>query len=95
MDKKTTKSNIPTPEKPRMPPISLFFTGGSSSQQHTHQPMPSISSFPTVDESTNEHEIGDEYLTDGYLTEKEQHQLLLDEESLREMLEEEARAEKE
>nr|GEY46281.1 hypothetical protein [Tanacetum cinerariifolium] len=38
--------------------------------------------------------IGDEYLTDGYLTEKEQQQLLLDEEALRETLEEETRAEK-
>ncbi|GJX32522.1 hypothetical protein Tco_0242377 [Tanacetum coccineum] len=56
--------------------------------------MSLISSFPTVKESADEHEIGDEYLTDGYLTEKEQQQLLLDEESLRETLEEEARAEK-
>ncbi|GKE92593.1 hypothetical protein Tco_1573688, partial [Tanacetum coccineum] len=37
-----------------------------------------------------EHEIGDEYFT-----EKQQQQLVLDEESLRETLEEEARAEKE
>ncbi|GKC05281.1 hypothetical protein Tco_0996891 [Tanacetum coccineum] len=78
-----------------MPPISSFSTGGSSSQQHTHQPMSPISSFPTIKESTDEHEIGDEYLTNGYLTEKEQQQLLLDEEALRETLEEEARAEKE
>ncbi|GJT24396.1 bifunctional riboflavin kinase/FMN phosphatase [Tanacetum coccineum] len=84
-----------TPEKPPMPPISSFSTGGSSSQQHTHQPMSPISSFPTVDESIDEHEIGDEYLTNGYLTEKEQQQLLLDEKALRETLEEEARAEKE
>ncbi|GJX44974.1 hypothetical protein Tco_0261650 [Tanacetum coccineum] len=68
--------------------------GGSSSQQHTHQPMSPISSFSTINESTDEHEIGDEYLTNGYLTEKEQQQLLLDEEALRETLEEEARAEK-
>ncbi|GJS29212.1 hypothetical protein Tco_0489832 [Tanacetum coccineum] len=47
------------------------------------------------EESTDEHEIYDEYLTDGYPTEKEQHQLLLDEETLRETLEEEATAEKE
>nr|GEX39866.1 NUDIX hydrolase 12, mitochondrial-like [Tanacetum cinerariifolium] len=46
-------------------------------------------------ESVDEHDIGDEYLTNGYLTEKEQHQLLLDEEALREMLEEAARADKE
>ncbi|GKB27877.1 hypothetical protein Tco_0867278 [Tanacetum coccineum] len=63
--------------------------GGSSSQQHTHQPMSPISSFPTVDESIDEHKIGDEYLT------KKQKQLALDEEALRETLEEEARAEKE
>ncbi|GKA98428.1 hypothetical protein Tco_0826365 [Tanacetum coccineum] len=69
MDKKTTQSNPPTPEKPPMPPIS---------------------SFPTIEESADEHEI-----CDGYLTEKEQQQLLLNEEALREMLEEEARVEKE
>ncbi|GKB31313.1 60S ribosomal protein L17-2-like protein [Tanacetum coccineum] len=43
----------------------------------------------------DEHEIGDEYLIDGYLTAKEQQQLLLDEETLRETLEEETRVEKE
>ncbi|GJR43666.1 hypothetical protein Tco_1311769 [Tanacetum coccineum] len=95
MDKRTTQTNPATPEKPPMPPISLFFTGGSSSQQHTHQPMSLISSFPTIKESTDEHEICDEYLTDGYLTEKEHQQLLFDKEALRETLEEEARAEKE
>ncbi|GKC16929.1 hypothetical protein Tco_1013711 [Tanacetum coccineum] len=52
--------------------------------------MSPISSFPTVEESVDEHEIGDEYLT-----EKQQQQLALDEEALRETLEEEARAEKE
>ncbi|GKE39556.1 hypothetical protein Tco_1462961 [Tanacetum coccineum] len=57
--------------------------------------MSPISSFPTVEESIDEHDIGDEYPIDGYLTEKEQQQLLLDEEALRETLEEEARAEKE
>ncbi|GJV09536.1 hypothetical protein Tco_1347192, partial [Tanacetum coccineum] len=46
-------------------------------------------------ESVDEHDIGDEYPTDGYLTEKEQHQLLLDEEALRETLEEATMAEKE
>ncbi|GJY48984.1 hypothetical protein Tco_0438940 [Tanacetum coccineum] len=40
-------------------------------------------------ESVDEHEIGDEYLT-----KKEQQQLLIDEEALRETLEEEAMAEK-
>nr|GEX59651.1 hypothetical protein [Tanacetum cinerariifolium] len=39
--------------------------------------------------------IGDEYHNNGYLTEKEKQQLLLDEEVLRETLEEEAKAEKE
>nr|GEU48039.1 NADH-ubiquinone oxidoreductase [Tanacetum cinerariifolium] len=52
--------------------------------------MSHISSFSTVEESADEHEIGDEYLT-----EKEQYQLLLDEEALRETLEEKTRAEKE
>ncbi|GJQ90746.1 hypothetical protein Tco_0001885 [Tanacetum coccineum] len=94
MDKTTTQSNLPTPEKLPMPPISSFSTGGSSSQEHTHQPMSPISSFSTVEESTDEYELGDEYVIDRYLTEKEQQQLLLDEESLRETLEEEARAEK-
>ncbi|GJW60864.1 retrovirus-related pol polyprotein from transposon TNT 1-94 [Tanacetum coccineum] len=49
--------------------------GGSSSEQHTHQPTSPI--------------------TNGFLTEKEHQQLLLDEETLRETLEEQARAEKE
>ncbi|GKA24289.1 hypothetical protein Tco_0710322 [Tanacetum coccineum] len=95
MDKKTTQSYPPTLEKPPMPPISSFSTGGSSSQQHTHEPMSPTSSFPTIKESTDELKIGDEYLTDGYLIEKEQQQQLLDEEALRETLEEDARAEKE
>nr|GEV54491.1 hypothetical protein [Tanacetum cinerariifolium] len=94
MDKKTNQSNPPTPDKPPMPLISSFSTGGSSSQQHTHQPMSPISFYPTVEESAKEHDLGDEYLTEGYLTEKEQ-QLLLDEEALRETLVEQARDEKE
>ncbi|GJZ76837.1 hypothetical protein Tco_0641509 [Tanacetum coccineum] len=54
------------------------------------------SSFSTIEEFVEEHEIADEYLTNGYLTKKEQQQLLLDEEALRETLEEEeAMAEKE
>ncbi|GJW54703.1 hypothetical protein Tco_0098788 [Tanacetum coccineum] len=53
-------------------------------------PMPPISSFPTIEESDDEHEI-----CHGYLTEKEHQQLLLDEEALRETLEEEAKAKKE
>nr|GEW89715.1 hypothetical protein [Tanacetum cinerariifolium] len=52
------------------------------------------SSIVTVEESVEEHDIADEYLTDGYLTQKEQHQLLLDEEALRETLEKHARAKK-
>ncbi|GJY90531.1 hypothetical protein Tco_0505727 [Tanacetum coccineum] len=52
--------------------------------------MSPISSFPMVEESVDEHKIGNEYLT-----EKQQQQLDLDEEALRETLEEEARAEKE
>ncbi|GJT92084.1 hypothetical protein Tco_1080929 [Tanacetum coccineum] len=52
--------------------------------------MSPISSFPTVEESVDEHEI-----CDGYLTEKELQQLFLDEEALKETSEEEARAEKE
>ncbi|GJT55843.1 hypothetical protein Tco_0990897 [Tanacetum coccineum] len=56
--------------------------------------MPTISSYPTIEESAEEHDICDEYLTEGYLTEKEQQQLALDEEALRETLEE-ANAEKE
>nr|GEW82357.1 hypothetical protein [Tanacetum cinerariifolium] len=40
-----------------MPLISSFPTGGSSSQQHTHQPMSHISSYPTVEKSAEEHDI--------------------------------------
>nr|GEY37330.1 hypothetical protein [Tanacetum cinerariifolium] len=57
--------------------------------------MPPISSYPTVEESVKEHETCDEYLTEGFLTEKEQQQLVQDEEAYREYLEEEATAEKE
>ncbi|GKD72033.1 hypothetical protein Tco_1326123 [Tanacetum coccineum] len=49
--------------------------GGSSSEQHTHQPTSPI--------------------TDGFLTEKEHQQLILDEEALRETLKEQTIAEKE
>ncbi|GKD89068.1 hypothetical protein Tco_1364575, partial [Tanacetum coccineum] len=52
--------------------------------------MSPISSFPMVEESVDEHNIGDEYLT-----EKQQQQLDLDEEALRETIKEGARAEKE
>nr|GEV52366.1 hypothetical protein [Tanacetum cinerariifolium] len=89
MDKKTTQTNPSTPEKEPMPLISLFSTGGSSSQQ----PMSPISLFPMIKESSDEHEICDEYLTDVCLTEKEQQQLF-DEEALKETVKEEARAER-
>nr|GEV68358.1 hypothetical protein [Tanacetum cinerariifolium] len=49
--------------------------------------MPLISSYPIVEESAEEHDIDDEYLTEGNLTKKEQHQLALYEEALREVLE--------
>nr|GEU59843.1 RNA-directed DNA polymerase, eukaryota, reverse transcriptase zinc-binding domain protein [Tanacetum cinerariifolium] len=78
-----------------MPPISSLDTGGPSSQQHTHQPMSLISLFSTIEELADEHEICDEYLTDGYLTEQQEHQLRLDEETLRETLKEATKAEKE
>nr|GEY58247.1 hypothetical protein [Tanacetum cinerariifolium] len=58
-------------------------------------PMPPISSYPTMEESAEEHDTCDEYLTEGYLTKKEQQQLALDEEAYKETLEEEAKAEKE
>nr|GEU86618.1 hypothetical protein [Tanacetum cinerariifolium] len=99
-NKKTTQTNLSTAEKPTDAILQQPYTtlnhgsqthmGSSSSEQHTHQLMSPISLFPTVEESVDEHEIADEYLT-----EKEQQQLLLDEEALRETLEEQARAEKE
>nr|GEX20578.1 hypothetical protein [Tanacetum cinerariifolium] len=58
-------------------------------------PMPLISSYPTVDESVEEHDTCDKSLTEGFLTKKEQQQLAQDEEAYREYLEEEANAEKE
>nr|GEV84115.1 hypothetical protein [Tanacetum cinerariifolium] len=57
--------------------------------------MPLISSYLIVKESAEEHDIDDEYLTEGNLNKKELHQLALDEEALREVLEEEAQAKKE
>ncbi|GJU29224.1 hypothetical protein Tco_1172813 [Tanacetum coccineum] len=57
--------------------------------------MPLIYSYPTIEESVKEHDTCDEYLTEGFLTEKEQQQLVLDEEAYKEYLEEEAKAEKE
>ncbi|GKE10905.1 hypothetical protein Tco_1414456, partial [Tanacetum coccineum] len=73
--------------------IDTFLIEGSDNDYEMHNSFGS--SFPTVEESIEEHEIADDYLTDGYLTEKEQQQLLLDEEALREILEEQARAKKE
>ncbi|GKC10700.1 hypothetical protein Tco_1007482 [Tanacetum coccineum] len=52
-------------------------------------PMPRISSIPTIEEKDDEHERCP------YLTKKEYQQLLLDEATFREHLEEEAKAEKE
>nr|GEW12280.1 hypothetical protein [Tanacetum cinerariifolium] len=73
---------------------------GSSSQQHSHQQLVldeealrvlhEVALRETTTASVDEHEIGDEYLI-----EKQQQQLLQDEEALRETLKEEARAEKE
>ncbi|GKE26297.1 hypothetical protein Tco_1441681 [Tanacetum coccineum] len=57
--------------------------------------MPPISFYPTVKESVEEHDTCDEYLTKGFLTEKEQQQLAQDEEAYREYLEEEVNAKKE
>ncbi|GKD01416.1 hypothetical protein Tco_1171690 [Tanacetum coccineum] len=57
--------------------------------------MPPISSYPTVEESVEEHDTCDEYLAKGFLTEKEQQQLAQDEEAYKEYLGEEAKAEKE
>nr|GEW78894.1 hypothetical protein [Tanacetum cinerariifolium] len=57
--------------------------------------MPPISSYPTVEESVEEHDTCYEYLTEEFLTEKEQQQLAQDEEAYREYLEEEATTEKE
>nr|GFB06831.1 hypothetical protein [Tanacetum cinerariifolium] len=58
-------------------------------------PMPPISSYPTVEESVEEHNTCDEYLTEGFLTEKEQQQLAQDEEAYKEYFEVEVKAEKE
>nr|GEX44425.1 hypothetical protein [Tanacetum cinerariifolium] len=49
-------------------------------------PMPSIFSYPTVEESVQEHDTCDEYLTEGFLTKKEQQQLAQDEDVYREYL---------
>ena len=66
-----------------------------------HQSMSPLFSFPTVEESDDENEVGDEYETksyenaDGFLTKEQEQQLIVDEETLRETLKEETRAEKE
>ncbi|GKA75086.1 hypothetical protein Tco_0781464 [Tanacetum coccineum] len=57
--------------------------------------MPPTSSYPTVEESVEEHDTCDEYVTEGFLIEKELQQLAQDEEAYKEYLEEEAKAEKE
>nr|GEW78863.1 hypothetical protein [Tanacetum cinerariifolium] len=56
--------------------------------------MPLISSYPIVEEPAEEHDIVKEP-AEGGLTENELHQLALDEEALRKVLEDEAQAEKE
>ncbi|GKE15098.1 hypothetical protein Tco_1422675 [Tanacetum coccineum] len=90
-NKKITQTNLPTPEKPTDAiPQQPYTTPNYDSQIHMGG-----SSFPTVEESVEENKIADEYLTDGYFTEKYQQQLLLDEDTLRETLKEQARAEKE
>nr|GEV67365.1 hypothetical protein [Tanacetum cinerariifolium] len=68
--------------------VSSYFHKKSNPRKPEKPPMPLISSFTMIEKSADEHEI-----CDGYLTEKKQQQLLLDEEALREALEE-ARAEK-
>ncbi|GJR32771.1 hypothetical protein Tco_1109003 [Tanacetum coccineum] len=54
-------------------------------------PGPAESSYQTIEESVEEYK----YLTEGGLTEDELHQLAKDEEALKEVLEEEAKREKE
>ena len=52
-----------------------------------HQSMSPIFSFPTVEESDDENEVGDEYETksyenaDGFLTKEQEQQLIVDEET--------------
>ncbi|GJU30514.1 hypothetical protein Tco_1174103 [Tanacetum coccineum] len=53
--------------------------------------MSSIFSYPTIEELVEEYE----YLTEGGLTEDELHHLAKDEEALKEVLQEEAKREKE
>nr|GEZ59337.1 hypothetical protein [Tanacetum cinerariifolium] len=65
-NKKTTQSNPSTPKKPTEAILQQAYTTVKES-------VSPISSFPTIEESVDEHDIGDEYPTDGYLTEKEQH----------------------
>ncbi|GKD71786.1 hypothetical protein Tco_1325876 [Tanacetum coccineum] len=78
-NKETTQTDLPTPENPTNAiPQQPYTAPNYGSQTHMGG-----SSFPTVEQSVEEHEIADEYLTDGYLTEKEQKQLLLDKEALR------------
>nr|GEW63200.1 hypothetical protein [Tanacetum cinerariifolium] len=79
----------------KIPPTMDNKTNQSNPLTPEKPPMPLIYSYPTVEESAEEHDIGDEYFTEGYLTEKGQQQLALQDEALREMLEEEARVEKE
>ncbi|GJW99997.1 hypothetical protein Tco_1078191 [Tanacetum coccineum] len=75
------KTNQSNPPTPEKPPVSPI-----SSYLTIEE-----SSYPTIEESVEEHE----YLTEGGLTKDELHHLAKDEEALKEVLEEEAKKEKE
>ncbi|GKA96908.1 hypothetical protein Tco_0824802, partial [Tanacetum coccineum] len=82
--KKTTQSNPSTREKPiEAIPQQPYTTPNYGSQTH----MGGSSSKQHTHQPTSP-------ITEGFLTEKEHQQLLLDEEALRQTLEEQARAEK-
>ncbi|GKB31066.1 hypothetical protein Tco_0870467, partial [Tanacetum coccineum] len=75
------KTNQSNPPTPEKPPVSPISSYSTIKE----------SSYPTIEESVEEQE----YLTEGGLTEDELHQLAKDEEALKEVLEEEAKREKE
>ncbi|GKD91051.1 hypothetical protein Tco_1366558 [Tanacetum coccineum] len=84
-DKKTTQTNPPTPEKPiEAIPQQPYTTLNYGSQTH----MGGSSSQQHTNQPTSP-------ITEGFLTEKEHQQLLIDEKALRGTLKEQARAEKE
>ncbi|GKD98890.1 hypothetical protein Tco_1382787, partial [Tanacetum coccineum] len=74
------KTNQSNPPTPEKPPVSPISSYSTIEE----------SSYPTIEESVEEHE----YLTEGGLIEDELHQLAKDEEALKEVLEEEAKREK-